>query len=155
MYNIVMKLNQYTYAVTGCLIGLFIGYMFGSNESSVLKERVQGKDNVATTTDYSIVVSDQPAGESVVVGPVAVPVISWVAIRESNNDVVGRILGAQKVVPGLHDSVTIELLRPTVASVMYAAVFYEDDGNGEFDYKNDKLIEVTAGVPVMSRFVAR
>jgi hypothetical protein len=147
-----MKNNKYIYAVTGIIFGFIIGYISSSDNSSENSVEASG---IATTTAYSISVADQSAGETVVVGPVSLPKISWVAIRENNNDVVGRILGAQKVFPGNHESITVELLRATAPSVMYSAVFYEDDGDGEFDYKIDSLVEVATGTPVMSRFVAR
>ena len=153
-----MKISSYSNTVTGCLVGIVIGYIIGSNGisiSGILKGVGLPEITPTTTVGYFIKASDQMAGESVLIDKVSSPKTSWVAIRENNYDVMGRILGAQKISEGEHDNIIVDLLKPTVEGLMYATVIYEDDGDGEFDFKTDKLIEVATGTPILARFVAR
>jgi hypothetical protein len=158
LYNYAMKISSYSNTIAGCLFGIVIGYIIGAygiNLSQILKQAGIPQITSTTTTSYFIEVSDQMAGDSVVINTVDATKDSWVAIRENNYDVMGRILGAQKVGEGEHNNVVVDLLKPTIQGLMYATVIYEDNGDGEFDFKTDKLIEIATGTPVLSRFVAR
>ena len=151
-----MKLFESKQLITGVVFGLFVGYIFGAYGQSIggIFKNVSAGGN-ATTTAYEVSATDQGAGDIVIVDSVTVPKTAWVAVRENNYDVMGRILGAQKVTPGTHYAVSVELLRPTAPNVMYATVLYEDNGDDQFDFKTDKLVEFATGTPILSRFVTR
>jgi hypothetical protein len=150
-----MKFTEIKQLLTGCIFGLFVGYIFGAYGSSFYTVFSSNSSTSTTTSAYKVSVIDQLAGGVVNVNFVSAPAVTWVAVRENNYDVMGRILGAQKITAGDHSSVSIELLRPTVSNVMYAAVLYTDDGDGQFDFKLDRLIEVATGTPILSRFTAQ
>lgn len=136
--------------VAGLAIGILSMALIGGADGEVAIERSEAE---ATSTVSAVIVRDQKAGAAVLVDSIEATDVSWVAVRENNYDVMGRILGARKVAPGMHENVTVELLRPTAPNVMYAVVLYRDDGDGIFDHKLDELL-VEGEEPVLSRFVA-
>lgn len=133
------------------VLGLIIGDIIGVSLARPQKEVFNG---VATTSPYMVIVTDQMAGNTVVVDEAQSDVSVWLAVRENNGELLGRILGAHRMDAGSVTGMSIDLLRPTTANLMYAVVMYKDDGDGEFDNKLDTLIE-EAGASVLSRFVAR
>lgn len=148
--------HSVSFFISGLIVGMLLGYFFGGNvRLNNIPDAVDISIPVATSSPrYSISVASQNTGSSVIISSVTVPEISWVAIRENNNDVMGRILGAQKVFPGTTRDVVVELLRPTTSQVMYASVIYKDDGDGEFDFKIDELVSQD-DIPVLSRFLVQ
>jgi hypothetical protein len=97
-----------------------------------------------------IAVAEQAAGGTVAIALLRVSEPVWVAVREVGADgKMGNILGAHKVFPG-DKSVIVELLRPTKAGGMYAAVLHRDAGDPAFNYREDIAI---AGVE--GRFTAK
>lgn len=141
----------------GCAIGLIIGSAVATFSHSAFPSPkiVLGETAVSTTTPDSVTSSDQGAGDKVYVPHVAVSAPTWVAVRENNNGVSGRILGAQRVDAGTHENILVDLLRPTSSQTMYAVVLYTDNGDGEFDPKADELVLQGDGEPVLSQFVAK
>jgi len=130
--------NKYLWVgiVLGLILGDIIGVrMFKSDTSE--KELAQ----TATSSAFSLLVGDQISGDTVLVLGAKVATTTWLAVRENNGDLLGRILGAYRIPPGESKDVIVELLRPTVPHLMYAIVMYEDDGDGEFDNKLDSLVE--------------
>lgn len=148
--NLSYQMLAYGFAA-GLAVGILSMTLIGGSEGEVAIERSEVE---ATSTVPAVIVHDQKAGASVAVASIEAEDISWVAVRENNNDVMGRILGARKVSPGVHKNVSVELLRPTAPNVMYAVVLYRDDGDGSFDHKIDELL-VDGKEPVLSRFVAK
>jgi hypothetical protein len=138
----------------GCMLGFLIGVMVSAYSSSIVKSGNSLISSTSTTTPDSITSTDQSAGDKVYVPTLSVGQTSWVAVRENNNDVIGRILGAQRVDAGVHENILVDLLRPTDSQVMYAVVLYKDDGDGEFDPKIDELI-IKNGEPILSQFIAK
>ena len=142
--------------VGGLVMGVLVTLFFTGGMETLGK--AQGSlDTLSTTTPATISlhvsVNDQKAGKTVKVLKVMVQNVSWIAVRENNNDIMGRILGARKVALGEHENISVELLRPTAKGVMYAVVLYKDDGDGEFDHTSDALI-MEEGSPILDRFVA-
>lgn len=149
-----IKQEHATYAMIA-IVALFIGLMVGIGWSNYSKEVVtDGKkvdttsseylNNVGTTTsslDSKILISvqNQKAGSSVVVDTISVKNISWAVITEDIAGKPGRILGAQKVLPG-EIKTQVDLLRETVSGNTYHAIIYQDDGDGKFDFKVDSPI---------------
>ncbi len=143
--------NKYFWiaVVAGLIIGDIIGVMLARPQREVLFDT-----STATSSPYLVIVTDQMAGDTVVVEEATSDVSTWLAVRENNGDLLGRILGARRIDPGEVRGVIIELLRPTTAHLMYAVVMYRDDGDGIFDSKLDTMIE-EGGSPLLTRFVAR
>lgn len=139
---------------TGCMFGFVVGIVIAKFFSSSFGDGLGLSAEVTSTTtvDY-ILATDQGAGDKVYVPKVSVGYVSWVAVRENNNGVSGRILGAQRLDAGTHENVLVDLLRPTTPQVMYAVVLYKDDGDGIFDPKIDELI-MKNDEPVVSQFIA-
>lgn len=80
-------------------------------------------------------VSDQGAGESVLVDAAVVTAPSWVVVREE-----GWILGARRVEES-GSAISVPLLRATEAEKQYEVVIYIDNGDRQFDHLSDMLVE--------------
>ena len=153
--------------VTALIIGLLVGFTAGvfwqerrsgADEKSIAEtekttEEKSGevKNTISaagivtgseTTTAISttFVVPEQVAGNQVTLHGVDATEVMWVAVREEKNGVLGNILGASKVFIGNDQSVTVELLRPTVSGNTYRVVFFRDVGTPDFNHKEDALI---------------
>jgi hypothetical protein len=138
--------------VLGLIIGSALTYSFANKGFISVNSASSDENDISTTTSsYLIKVEDQISGSKVLISSVEVVDVSWVAIRENNGEVMGRILGAQKVLTGKQENISVDLLRPTAPQVMYAAVIYKDNGDGEFDFKVDELV-TESELPVLSRF---
>ena len=108
--------------------------------------------NRVVIEDGSIVVPDQDAGMSVVLGSVRLPVLAgWIVVRDYMDGVPGNVLGAARfnADEGLMPS-SVELMRATEPESTYEVVFYTDDGETGFDLSEDVAIEGIADT-----FVAR
>lgn len=147
--NEILKNKYFWVAVVA---GLIIGDIIGVSLANPQKEVFDSGN--ATTSPYMILATDQMAGDVVVVEEAQTDASVWLAVRENNGELLGRILGARRIDAGEVMGLTIELLRPTTANLMYAVVMYKDDGDGLFDNKFDTLIE-EGGLPIMAQFVAR
>lgn len=102
----------------------------------------------------AISVTNQPAGDTVLIESVTVaPPGVWVAIRETNGESLGNILGAARV-QGPRTEVSVPLLRATLPGLVYAAELYRDDGDGRFDLASDSVyIDFDTGSRVVARFI--
>lgn len=147
--NDILKNKYFWIAV---VLGIIVGDIIGVSLARPQKEVFIGDD--ATSSPYMVLVTDQMAGGSVLVEEAQSDVSTWLAVRENNGELLGRILGARRMDAGEVSGLNIELLRPTTANLMYAIVMYRDDGDGLFDNKLDTLIE-EEGFPVMAQFIAR
>ena len=154
--------------VVGLIVGFFVGWFWQKNGSSAV---IEVKDsNTSTTSNVTAVpvpamtyqtidvpafvsVDDQKAGSLVFVKHTEASKPTWVAVREMVDGTVGNILGAE-MVTGATDDVPVTLLRPTVAGQKYSVFLYQDDGNGEFDFKKDLLV-MQNKMPVAAMFTAQ
>ncbi len=96
-----------------------------------------------TVGNGSIAVIDQPAGSVVVLGDVEYPNDQgWIVVREYQNDIAGNILGAARYneAEGLSPA-AVNLLRGTTAGNSYQVMFYTDDGDKDFNLRNDARID--------------
>lgn len=144
-------------------VGFVVGIVIFSIVSNILINKLKhGSINVSISNDGVsfenpkvdfVEALNQKAGKQVTVSAARVHVASWIAVRENNGDVMGRILGAQQIEAGEHEGVVIDLLRETTPNVMYAVVIYKDNGKGEFDYDPTMLLEQDGKI-ILSRFVA-
>ena len=150
--------------------GLIIGFLIGS---TLEKDRANVGDSnkgvIATSTlpivpmplkvyetieaTSSVAVDDQKAGNLVFVKHTEVSKPTWIAVREMLGDNVGNILGAQ-MITNTSDDVPVTLVRGTVAGKNYAVFLYQDDGNGQFEFKKDPMIDMD-GTPVAAMFAAQ
>ena len=101
----------------------------------------------------AVSVVDQPAGSTAIVESVTVPPPGvWVAVRETDGNELGNVLGAIRV-NGPQSAVSIPLLRPTEPGLSYAVELYRDDGNDVFDLASDSVyVDFATGAPVITRF---
>lgn len=90
-----------------------------------------------------LVILNQPAGSSVALASATFPQSDgWVAVRSYNNGQLGSILGAarfseeQGLIPE-----EVPLLVPTTAGRTYAAVFFTEDGNRDFNLSGDVQVD--------------
>lgn len=146
------------YFAVGLIIGFLVGwlgtgdresnkkYFEDTNAKTVIEEAVEEKVSVGMTAkDISVIVADQKSGVSVTISEVNVPTTSWIAVREDNNGELSWILGARKIVSGVHKNLALPLQRTTMPDRLYHVVVYEDDGDGMFDYKSDTLVSNSNG----------
>jgi cytoskeletal protein RodZ len=104
----------------------------------------EGEDAPAKTLSVgegSVTIEDQNASKSVVMESATYPVEEgWIAVRDYQNDVEGRVLGAVRFskADGLVPT-EIVLQRPTIAGQKYAISLYEETGNKAWG--DDKKLE--------------
>jgi hypothetical protein len=156
--------------VAGLVVGFLVGWFGQKNMSQVAvvddlqnststaivaTSTVPALENTYKTIDVlaSISVDDQRAGSLVFVKHTEVSKPTWIAVREVVDGSIGNILGAEMVTVAT-DDVPVTLLRSTVVGGQYAVFLYQDDGNGEFDFKTDLLVTQN-NVPVATVFTAQ
>jgi len=116
-----------------------------SDESETIDESSsdENESDATVSEDASVSVPDQAAGPVVVIDEVTFPTNDgWIAVRDFDDGVSGRILGAARysVDVGLVPS-DVNLLRATEAGNTYQVVFYTENGDRAFDLADDTLIE--------------
>jgi len=155
--------------VAGLIVGFLVGWFWQKNVSQTAVDdnlnasstSVLGTSTVpALSTVYqtidepaSVSVDDQRAGSLVFVKHVEASKPTWIAVRDVAGDSIGNILGAS-MVTAASDDVPVTLLRSTIAGQKYAVFLYQDDGNGQFDFKKDLLVQQN-GAPVAAMFTAQ
>lgn len=146
--------------VIGFILGWFVAKEKYLNKNTIKEdstlvdenkdESTLGTENTQTVTtgavtntegEGSVLVASQKAGDSVTVETVTAQTVSWVAIREYNNGIMGNILGAKRVEAGTHSNVVVPLLRATKPGATYYAVLFKDNGDGMFNKSSDMMIE--------------
>lgn len=93
------------------------------------------------------VVENQRGGASVLVKKAEFSEARWIVIREMKNDgVMGNILGAGWFSGGVHENVSVPLLREMVGGEQYKAELFSDsNGDKQFDHKTDEPIKDAVG----------
>ncbi|MBI4121192.1 MAG: hypothetical protein HY457_02980 [Parcubacteria group bacterium] len=103
----------------------------------------------------ALVVSNQGAGNTVIVSLVSLEQSGWVAVHEQlDGGALGRILGARRFDAGKHFGQSVALLRSTEAGKVYQVVLHADDADSEFDFKKEVPVTVASGESVMASFTA-
>lgn len=119
-----------------------------TGEKAVVPSSVASGENI-------LVVSNQPAGDKVVVSMVSIAMNGWVTVRETDaNGALGNILGARRFNAGKYFGETVELLRGTKEDAVYAVVLHADDGDREFDYTREVPLKDKNGNLVSGTFTA-
>lgn len=157
--------------VVGILVGV-IGYTLvsktpsttalntsdvGSATSTVSFSDAANSNSIASATDNSIIVHNQPAGTNVTIAQIDLKNNGWVAIQEDTNGKPGVILGAAYFVSGQTLNGVVSLLRPTIAGTSYLAVLHTDDGTKPhvFNYHTDTVLSDSTGNPIATPFTAQ
>ena len=109
-------------------------------ENGLKREGINGDSSISGTEDM-ISVSDQDAGDKVIVSEMSLSESRWVVIHEYLDGDLGNILGARLFFEGDIEG-EVELLRGTEAGGKYFAVLYmlaerESDRNRQFDRVRD------------------
>ena len=111
--------------------------------------------STVATGENILVVSNQPAGDKVIVSMVSVGANGWVTVRETDGSgILGNILGARRFNAGKYFGETIELLRGTKEGQVYAVVLHADDGDGEFEYTREVPVKDKGGNLISGTFTA-
>lgn len=128
-------------------------FLFDENEGITAEgEREEETAGVsASLGENIIIVTEQPAGNTVAVSLVTVEKESWVAVHEERNGKPGNILGAQLFSAGTNSGV-VELLRATDTGKTYYAVLRGDDGDRQFDYTKDLPLTDSTGKEISVPF---
>lgn len=101
----------------------------------------------------AIAVNDQKASSAVVIESITVPPPGvWAAVRETNGNDLGNVLGAVRV-GGPRTEVSVPLLRATEPNRSYVVELYRDDNNGAFDPAlNSVYVDFDTGARVVAYF---
>lgn len=106
----------------------------------------------------SLLVENQRAGSSVEVQKGEFPEARWVVVRDMNDDgTLGNILGASWFPAGMHQNISVQLVRGTMGGEQYAAMLFADsNGDKKFDHKMDEPVKDSSGniISAMFRTVA-
>lgn len=110
-------------------------------------------DGLTAIGEGTIETYNQVAGDSVVVPRVELAAAGWVVVHEMRDaETIGNALGAAWFPAGVHENVTVELLRGTVANRDYVVVLYNDDGDREFELDADAALRSSDGTLLMRSF---
>jgi hypothetical protein len=136
-----------------------------ANGSAVVPTKNTDSEKPVQTT---VVASDETpialgavvAGAEVKVQSVTLPVSGWVAIhdyRAGAANSIGNVLGAAWFPAGIHENISVELLRATVAGQKYFAVLHADDGDKIFEIKADPILlsNPSTNIPFAAEFTAQ
>lgn len=156
--------------IVGLIAGFLIGWFWHKNTSEIKVSDEAQKSSMASNSATSttpvpeiiyktieapafVSVDDQRAGGLVFIKHVEAKKPTWIAIRDVEDGEIGNILGAE-MITGETDDVPVTLLRQTEAGEKYSVFLYQDEGDGEFDFKTDLLITQNKK-PVSATFVAQ
>lgn len=126
---------------------------FNSETAEKNVELTNGKSVVIPNTN-TLVIENQRAGSSVFVKKAELSQAEWVVIRETNtNGSAGNILGAGWFPAGVHENVSVELLRGMISGERYVAMLFSDaDGNKKFDHTTDAPVSDADGNSIATLF---
>lgn len=104
--------------------------------------------------EYTLGVSNQPAGNRVEVASVTAPTNVWVVVHEDQDGRPGRALGAERFRMGRAQG-AVDLLRNTASGAVYYAILHSDDGNSAFELDKDLPLQDESGEIISVRFNAQ
>lgn len=165
-----------TYAVpfiTGAAVSLLVlgaWYVYSHERESFVAHVPSSETSIAGTTPKqteppetteknidasAIVVTPQQAGQTVHVQRATLPTDGWIVVHEEILDgVIGNALGAARKNAGVHESVTVDLLRNTEPHKQYWIALYTDNGDKIFSLQNDVPMLDTQGALLLAHFIA-
>lgn len=149
--------------IVGLIAGFIIGQSFDGKDGDNMKKSATSTNNIfvggenatssASTSSIKlgantigsimniedVEVSDQKAGQSVVISSLNLDKSYWVAVRDNQDTTKNPyILGARRISAGDYKDITIRLSRATVAGKSYDIVFYKDSAT--FNYNASQLV---------------
>jgi len=117
------------------------------NSSSITKVETKNIVPVANIT-----VANQPSGNTVKVADVTLKKDGWIVVHEERNGLIANALGAVRKNAGKYKNITVPLLRNTVKNERYWIVLYSDNGDHQFNLKNDLPVKNADGRTIMNSF---
>ncbi|MEN9413564.1 MAG: hypothetical protein RLZZ342_651 [Candidatus Parcubacteria bacterium] len=128
-----------------------VGDDAGPTEEEMLKQEesapVPTIKNSEIAGGETVSVEDQAPGTSVAISQVTLKRPSWVAIKDTNDWVLGAAW-----FNGSGENLSVPLLRATTMGDVYQAVIYMDNGDKKFDRHVDTLLVSAEGAPVSATF---
>ena len=146
--------------VVGIIAGFIIGHSVGASKVKINSNATSTSDliygeNGATSSSSmmddddikggammsgdKVSVSNQKAGNTVVVSKLNLDKSYWVAVRDSRStNVAPRVLGAKKIMAGSHSDVAIYVSRATEAGKSYDVVLFKDAP--DFNYSASMMV---------------
>ena len=134
--------------ILGLIVGVlvaptFFGYSDDLDSDSILdNDEIVTEDTDVATGLNSVTVSDQLAGDRVLIKEITFAISGWAVVHEDIGGFPGNALGAQRFDIGSFENGYIDLLRNTENNKLYYVILYEDKGNADFDIKEDTPIMV-------------
>lgn len=138
------------------IVGFLVSYLFGGGIKNVVSknenEETKTTENTKVLNDKNgiektslgedtIVVDNQPFGDSVIISKLDLKETVWVTIYEDANGEPGNILGAGVFDVGSFEKQEISLLRSTSGDSTYYVKLLKDDGDRIFDHVKDLPIK--------------
>lgn len=128
-------------------------------ESTKVSEELSKETSTASglvpAGENAIAVHDQAPGTKAVVSMVTLKDAGWVVIHEDKDGAPANILGAQRLDAGTYSvPIEVQLLRSTLEGSTYYAMLHSDDGDKQFDHKQDLPITDSLQNIIMMKFVA-
>ena len=119
------------------------------------KEKTTEKNSKQPMKDTnSLTVENQRAGLSVLVKKADLSGARWIVVRETTDDgAPGNVLGAGWFPAGMHENISVPLLRGMVSGKQYMAILFADTGEDkQFDHKVDQPVADRAGKMISAAF---
>lgn len=149
------------FSTTSFILGVLFGLLFagawflgGEATPDASSDTLTVSNDSRREESGALSVLNQTAGEEVFVESVTVPPPGvWVAVRETNENTLGNVLGATRI-NGPQSGIVIALLRATEPQRSYAIELYRDDneGGGFNPLGNSVYIDFDSGQPVIVYF---
>lgn len=127
-----------------------------ATDQSLPLSREANADGMLKNGDNAIYILDQSSGQSkIVVGYAVFSKPGFITIRENDNGMPGKIVGASSVLNGRVDSQTVDLTTVLQADHVYYAELVSDDGNGIFEESKDLPVNDKDKSVVLMSFLAK
>lgn len=151
-------------AIASFFIGFGAASFFGDTQKAsvpdgVTNEKEDGAPLALHRTQpenktETLTVENQRAGSSVQVLNTTLTEPRWIVVREVSEDgKPGNFLGAAWFPAGVHDNVSVALLRNTIGGEQYVVALFSDEGaDKKFDHTVDKALVDASGNEITAKF---
>ncbi|MBI4118233.1 MAG: hypothetical protein HY455_01690 [Parcubacteria group bacterium] len=133
----------------------------GDTVGDILKNARQAEQTAGlvqpavVSENNALVVTNQSAGNTVLVSLVSLEQSGWVAVHEQTPEGnLGNILGARRFDAGKQFGQSIALLRGTEAGKVYQVVLHADDADNVFDFRLELPVTTAGGEGIAAVFTA-
>lgn len=126
--------------IIGFILGSLVTPIVTSDRINLLTDKKsENKEETAPLQSInSVNVSNQLAGNRVLLDSIILSESGWAAVHEDINGNFGNALGAQRFDAG-SNSGYVDLLRNTETGNIYYVILYKDNGDDKFDLKSDTV----------------